>query len=117
MKGLVEKARRSQSNRSGFETLRIRFGVRGRLSLNPTVVVLKPNIKEGEKTWKARLNPTVVVLKLFLNHGIKSMDNSLNPTVVVLKLSDTKRTQITLRWSQSNRSGFETNAHAVFLCI
>ena len=53
----------SQSNRSGFETLRMEVIDESDPRLNPTVVVLKLIRVRNSIPTMFRLNPTVVVLK------------------------------------------------------
>ena len=98
---------RSQSNRSGFETIKKNINEIGDPRLNPTVVVLKlapptaaplpscglnptvvvlkpPDVAMGIGKV-VRLNPTVVVLKQLVGWVSYLVDVRLNPTVVVLK--------------------------------
>ena len=76
---------RSQSNRSGFETIKKNINEIGDPRLNPTVVVLKLAPPTAAPLPSCGLNPTVVVLKL--HHQVLTLLPfvGLNPTVVVLK--------------------------------
>ena len=101
--------RRSQSNRSGFET-----------GLSPQLVDIAPMSQSNRSGFETKtpanesiqaysgLNPTVVVLKLRSKTKRTSAKHRLNPTVVVLKRSTEGAQDFICIASQSNRSGFET---------